>query len=117
MSIEVHKGLGLSEEQAVSDAAAKGLVIVVGNFDESFPDNPHWHPWDTHLYCISGEIRGMDLNNPDLVMVPGDYFVIPANYVHSAHIVKPSRIVNAFTRNVFADLEFNRSPDELSHSS
>lgn len=113
MSIEVYKGLGLSEAEAVADAVSKRLAIIVGDFDESFPDEPHWHPWDTHLYCISGEIRGMDIDNPDLVMLPGDYFIIPRRYVHSAHIVKPSRIVNGFSRNIFAEFEFNRPPEKL----
>ena len=113
MGIEIQKGRGLTREQALADAASKGLWVSVQESDDSVVDTVHWHTWDTHLYLIEGEYRDIDPDDESLVMEPGDYFVVPARTLHAGRATKPSLFIIGVTPEIFAGQKVRRDPAEL----
>jgi len=113
MGIEVHKGRGLTKEQALADATSKGLWVTLQESDDTVADTVHWHTWDTHLYLIEGEYREIDPENESLVMEAGDYIVVPARTLHAGRATKKSVFVIGLTSELFEGQTIRRDPDEL----
>ena len=113
MAIETHRGQNLTKEQALTDAASKGLWVTVQETDDSNVETVHWHTWDTHLYLIEGEFKGLDPEDESLVMEPGDYFVVPARTLHAGRATKKSVFVIGLTSELFDGQTIRRQPGEL----
>lgn len=113
MAIKVEKALGLSKEQALADAASKGLIVAVQEAEAGDSEETHWHKWDTHLYLIDGEFRGLDPTNPDLVLEPGDYCVVPKQTLHAGQYAKQCTIVIGVTSELLDNVTIQEDPANL----
>ena len=114
MAITVEKALGLSKEEAILDAASKGLIVLVQNAEEGDSEETHWHKWDTHLYLIDGEFRGLDPNDPDLVLEPGDHCFVPKETLHAGLYSKPCTLVVGVTSELLDNVTIQEDPAKLS---
>ena len=113
MAITVEKARGLTREEALLDAASKGLIVIVQEADEGESEQTHWHKWDTHLYLVDGEFRGLDPDNPDLVLEPGDYCVVPKETLHAGFYAKPCTLVVGVTSELLDNVTIQQDPADL----
>ena len=113
MAIVVEKGRGLSKDEAILDAASKGLMVLVQNEEAGGSEKTHWHRWDTHLYMIAGEFRGLDPTNADLVLEAGDYCVVRRRTLHAGQYKKPCTLVIGVTSELLEGVTIQEDPAEL----
>jgi hypothetical protein len=113
MAIVVEKSLGLSKEEAVLDAVSRGLIVTIQNAEEGDAEQTHWHKWDTHLYLVDGEFRGLDPTNPELVLEPGDYCVVPKETLHAGRYTKACTIVIGVTSELLDSVTVQEDPANL----
>ena len=114
MAIRVEKGRGLSKEEALLDATANGLVVLVQNTEKGETEEQHWHRWDTHLYLVEGEFRNLDPDNPDLVLKPGDYCVVEKETLHAGLSAKACTLVVGVTTELLDTVTIQEDPARLS---
>ncbi len=110
MAIKVEKARGLTKEEALLDATAKGLVVLVQNTEKGETENQHWHKWDTHLYLVEGEFRNLDPKNPDLVLEQGDYCVVEKETLHAGLSSKPCTLVVGVTSELLDGVTIQEDP-------
>ena len=113
MAIAVEKGRGLSKEEALDEAASKGLIVILQDAEEGDSEETHWHKWDTHLYLIEGEFHNLDRSNPELVLEPGDFCVVPKNTLHAGLYAKPCTLVVGVTSELLEGVTIQEDPADL----
>lgn len=83
MSIEVDRGYGASEEQAVAELAAAGFSAEAKEYGPGKTE-PHAHDYEVRLYIVEGEFRLLDADS-GLVHAcrPGDRVRVSAGVRHA----------------------------------
>ncbi len=114
MATEIRSDKYGSKEEALLDFVRQGLWPLSSEANEGPIEEPHWHPWDTHLFLVSGEYEAVDPADGNVTTVKaGDYMFVPARTLHGGRVTKKATFVGALTQPTNSAEKFRYSADEL----
>jgi len=114
MGVSVDKGYFATREDAVSDIAARDLVLRDGAMAAGDLEDIHWHETGLAIYVLKGSFETRDGASGDLLLAgPGDLISIPPRTLHAARCPDPAEYVVGFeSKEAMAGFR-PRTPDEL----
>ena len=114
MATEIRSDKYGSKEEALLDFVRQGLWPLSSEANEGPIEEPHWHPWDTHVFVVSGEYEAVDPADGNVTTVKaGDYMFVPARTLHGGRVTKKATFVGALTQPTNPAEKLRYSADEL----
>ncbi len=114
MAIKIRSDKYRSKEEALHDFVNQGLWPLSAESNEGPIEEPHWHPWDTHAFLVSGEYEAVDPADGSVTTVKaGDYMFVPARTLHGGRVTKKATFVGALTKPTNSAEKLRYTADEL----